>query len=74
VTAATQVRVLLYTTAQAAEALNVGRRAVYDLINSGQLTSIKVGGSRRIPVSELEKYISRLVADERDPQTPVSAA
>lgn len=39
--------------------LRVGRHAVYDLIRSRELASIKVGRARRIPVTALSAYIAR---------------
>ena len=42
---------LLMTVAEAAEALNVGKSAVYDLIRMNRLPSVKIGRLRRIPVS-----------------------
>ena len=44
-----------------AEALNVGRTKVFDLIRCGQLASVKVGGSRRITEQAIEDYIDALV-------------
>ena len=45
-------------------ALRVGRHAVYDLIRSRQLASIKVGRARRIPVTALSAYITRRLEDQ----------
>lgn len=44
-------------------ALRVGRHAVYDLIRSRQLASIKVGRARRIPATALSAYITRRLED-----------
>ena len=39
----------------------VGRTTVYQLMASGELKSIKIGRSRRIPAAALEEYVGRLV-------------
>jgi len=44
---------------EAAVALSLGRSAVYDLIMSKELASIKVGRTRRVPVVALHRYVSR---------------
>lgn len=43
--------------------LRVGRHKVYDLIRSRQLRSVKVGGSRRIPVTALAAYLAHLMEE-----------
>lgn len=57
-------RVLL-TPEEVAEALHIGRCAVYDLIRTGQLPSGKIGRSRRIPVEAVREFAKRLL-DESD--------
>ena len=47
------IEVLLLTTKQAAEALQVSERIVVNLIASGQLASVKIGGARRIFTDDL---------------------
>ena len=49
---------------QAAEALNVGRTAVFALIRSGRLRSVKVGGLRRIPATALAEFVRRLEEEQ----------
>jgi excisionase family DNA binding protein len=53
--AATTVGPMVITVDQAASALGVSTRTVERMIASGELFSTKVGGSRRIPVSELQR-------------------
>ncbi|MFC3615067.1 excisionase family DNA-binding protein [Lutimaribacter marinistellae] len=43
-----------YTPKQAAEQLNVGLTTIYALLNSGELTSYKVGTRRRIRWESVE--------------------
>jgi excisionase family DNA binding protein len=47
----------------ARDVLHIGRTRVYELIASGELASVAVGRSRRIPESALQEYIDRLKAD-----------
>jgi excisionase family DNA binding protein len=54
---------LLLTPEEAARALGVGRDKVYELMRLGQLRSVKVGGSRRVPVRALEAFVDELERD-----------
>jgi excisionase family DNA binding protein len=58
-------RVLL-TAEEVAEALNVGRCTVYDLIRTGQLPSFKIGKLRRIPVDAVHEFARRMIAESDD--------
>ena len=58
---------LLLRPAEAAEAIGIGRSKVYDLIASGDLPSIRIGGSVRVPVDELKDWIARRVAARMEP-------
>jgi excisionase family DNA binding protein len=51
---------ILLTPERAAEQLDVGRTTVYGLITSGELDSVKIGRSRRIPADALVAYVERL--------------
>jgi excisionase family DNA binding protein len=53
----------LYRVEEVARALRIGRTKVFDLIRAGELTSVKIGGSRRIPVSSVRDYLSRLIGE-----------
>ncbi len=57
------VRRKLYRVEEVAEVLNVGRTKVFDLIRSGHLASVKVGGSRRVTEQAIDDYIERLCHD-----------
>ena len=48
---------LLLTTRQVAGALSIGRTKVYELINAGELRSVRIGGLRRILRSDLEAFV-----------------
>ncbi len=54
-----QVRMLL-TAEQAAQLLAIGRTKVFELIRSGELESIRIGSSRRIPIDAIESFVFRL--------------
>ena len=54
---------LLLTVEQAGHALQIGRSHLYNLMASRKIKSIKVGGSRRIPMLEIESYIGREMDD-----------
>jgi len=42
------------------ERLAVGQTKVYELMSSGELRSVKVGRSRRVPSDDLERFIAEL--------------
>jgi excisionase family DNA binding protein len=54
---------LLLTVKQAADLIGMGRSTVYELIDAGELRSVKRGASRRIPLKAIHEYIDRLLAD-----------
>jgi excisionase family DNA binding protein len=55
---------LLLTVPEAAEALAISRSKFYELIASGLIASLRIDGSRRVPVAALNDYIARLTAKE----------
>ena len=60
---------MLYTLTDVAAALSVGRSKVYELVRSGALPSVRIGGSRRVRGEELATYVDSL---ERVSATPVA--
>ena len=54
---------LLLTPEQAAEALNVARSTIYDLMRLKAITSVKIGRARRIPTSAVKAYVERLAEE-----------
>jgi len=48
---------MLVTVPEAAVQLGVGRSFLYGLILRGDIGSLKLGRSRRIPVAELQRFI-----------------
>jgi excisionase family DNA binding protein len=51
---------LLLTVPEAAEVLGIGRSQLYKLVLSGELRTIKIGRSRRIPIRALDELIELL--------------
>jgi excisionase family DNA binding protein len=64
---------LLLTVEAAAELLSVGRTTVYELVATGELASVKIGRSRRIPYQALCRFIARL-SDVDRPQWECTTA
>ncbi|MPY79828.1 MAG: helix-turn-helix domain-containing protein [Actinophytocola sp.] len=55
---------VLLTAEEAAERLAIGRTAVYALLKTGELDSVRIGRLRRIPANAVENYVHRLIADQ----------
>ncbi|MGH3026216.1 MAG: helix-turn-helix domain-containing protein [Gaiellaceae bacterium] len=51
---------LVYTIPEAATALRISRTKLYELLDSGEIESIHIGRSRKIPADALRTYIDRL--------------
>lgn len=51
---------LLVDVMEAARLLDCGRTMVYALISAGDLESVKVGGSRKVPRAAIDDYVARL--------------
>ena len=58
-----RIPVRLVCPEDAARALGIGRTKVYELIRSGELRSVRVGGLRRVPVAALDEFVKRLEAE-----------
>ena len=56
---------------EAGEALHLGETKVKQLVARGELLSVKIGKSRRIPVSAVRDYVARLVS-QFSPGAPAS--
>ena len=50
----------LLTPAQSGIRLGIGRSKVYELMQSGQLASVKIGRSRRIHIDVVDAFIDSL--------------
>lgn len=58
---------LLLTPESAAERLAIGERTLYRLLEAGELPSVRIGRSRRIPADALVEYVERLRAEQGQP-------
>lgn len=57
---------LLLTVREAASQLGLGRSHVYKLIMAGEIRSILIGRSRRVPAQGLDQYIANLLEEQSD--------
>lgn len=57
---------LLLRPVEATEAIGIGRSKVYELLASGELPSIRIGGSVRVPVDALRAWIERQLAERTE--------
>jgi excisionase family DNA binding protein len=62
---------MLYKLTDVANALSVSRTKVYELVRSGALPSVRIGGSRRVRGEDLATYVDSL---ERVSATPLAGA
>jgi len=51
---------LLLRVEEAARLLSVGRSKAYELIAAGELESVTIGRSRRVPLDALRAFVARL--------------
>lgn len=51
---------LLFKPEEVAEALSIGRSEVYEPIGTGELASVRIGTSRRVPTDALVEFVTRL--------------
>jgi excisionase family DNA binding protein len=58
---------LLLRPAEAAEALGVSRSRVYELIQQGELPSLRIGGVVRVPVEGLRDWIEAQLGTDPAP-------
>jgi excisionase family DNA binding protein len=55
---------LLLTVPEAAEALAISRSKLYELMAAGLVRSVRIDGSRRVPIEALETYVAHLLDQE----------
>ena len=63
---------LLYTPVEAAHALGVSRSTVYVLMAAGDVPSVRIGASRRVPADALRRYIDHLTGNTVGAEGPAS--
>lgn len=54
---------VLVTVEEAARRLSIGRTATYMLVLKGELQSVKIGRTRRVVVTSITDYITRLLEE-----------
>ncbi len=54
----------LLTVAQVAERLGSGRTRIFNWLATGELRSVKVGRSRRVLASSVDRFIERLIDND----------
>jgi excisionase family DNA binding protein len=64
---------ILLTVEEAAARLAVGRTSMFALIKAGEIASVLIGRSRRVPAAAVEAYAARLVA-KQCPQSATGSA
>ena len=60
--ARSQKPTVLLTVKEVGERLRLGRTMVHRLIAEGRLRSVKIGSARRVPESEVERFITESLA------------
>ena len=71
---------LLVRPSEAADLLGLGRSKVYAMIASGELPSVKIGKSIRVPVEELRQWVHGRVSESTsllplaEPTNPTAVA
>lgn len=55
---------ILYRAEEAAELMSLSRTAVFGLIKTGDLRTVKIGKRRRIPRKSIEDYVTRQLGAE----------
>lgn len=58
-------RRIAYSVEEAAQLLSVGRDSIYELINTGRLTTFKIGARRLIALSDIHEFVTTARETER---------
>ena len=56
-----------------AEFLSISRSSFYALIEKGDIATVKIGRSRRVPWAELERFAARHLELRQPPQEPLGS-
>jgi excisionase family DNA binding protein len=52
---------ILVSVTEAAQMLSIGRIAAWELVRKQRIKSVKIGRTRRVPVSAVQEYVQRLL-------------
>ena len=55
------LRPVLLTLEEAAEVLRIGRTRMFALVGRGEVRSVRIGSSRRVPMAAIEEYVEGLL-------------
>ena len=55
---------ILLTVDEAAQRLGIGRSHAYIFVMRGEIPSIKLGRSRRVPATAVDEFVERLKAEQ----------
>jgi excisionase family DNA binding protein len=66
VVTSSQTEKLLLTISEAARLLSIGRSTLYELIGSGQVPTIHIGRSVRVPADGLRHWLDRQIREAQD--------
>ena len=58
---------------EAARVLSLGRSKTYQLVLDGQIPSVSIGKSRRVPAAALQRWIERKAAEAEESAAAVGA-
>ncbi|MFF5201746.1 helix-turn-helix domain-containing protein [Micromonospora parva] len=56
---------LLLTVEESAQKARISRAKMFQLLKAGEIESVKIGRSRRIPAEALGAYVDRLRSEQR---------
>jgi excisionase family DNA binding protein len=52
---------ILLSVVEVAQMLSIGRTAAWELVRKQRIKSVKIGRTRRVPVSAVQEYVERLL-------------
>ena len=52
---------ILVSVVEVARMLSIGRTAAWELVRKQRIKSVKIGRTRRVPVSAVQEYVQRLL-------------
>lgn len=59
-----ETKPILVTVDELAETLSIGRTAAWELVRKRKIKSVKIGRTRRVPVTAIQEYIDNLLEEE----------
>ncbi|MEZ4494689.1 MAG: excisionase family DNA-binding protein [Dehalococcoidia bacterium] len=57
---------LLLSVSEAAQLLGIGRSKTYELVATGELATVRIGRSVRVPRAIVEGYVERLIEQSHE--------